>query len=187
MVKKANNTRAFLQRNIYQCPRKTKELFYKTLVRPRIWDPHNASHTHSLEMVQRRAARFVTGNFYRTSSVNNMLHISCDGLPYRREELKVPNSQQSCCHTNSMPYTHCSNSKRSQPPIPLTICKDGYLPTFVLSRHHQIMEQFAIFHPGLQLDQHLQERVAEQQIEINSHHSVFNCIAISVFTYTCCT
>ena len=31
-------------------------------------------YTQSLEMVQRRAARFVTGDFYRTSSVNNMLH-----------------------------------------------------------------------------------------------------------------
>ena len=33
-TKTANNTRAFLQRNIKQCPGKTKELCYKTLVRP---------------------------------------------------------------------------------------------------------------------------------------------------------
>ena len=45
ITKKANSTRAFLQRNIHQCPRKTKELCYTTLVRPIveyagiIWDP----------------------------------------------------------------------------------------------------------------------------------------------------
>ena len=96
VVKKANNTRAFLQRNIYQCPRKTKELCYKTLVRPQmeyasiIWDPHTANYTQSLEMVQRRAASFVTGDFYRTSSVNNMLHqLQWPTLQERRAENKV--------------------------------------------------------------------------------------------------
>ena len=79
VVKKSNNSRAFLQRNIYQCPRKTKELCYKALVRPQmeyasmIWDPHTANNIHSLEMVQRRAARFVTGNYRRTCSLNSML------------------------------------------------------------------------------------------------------------------
>ena len=33
-TKKANNTRPFQQRNIKQCPGKTKELYYKTLIRP---------------------------------------------------------------------------------------------------------------------------------------------------------
>jgi len=32
VVKKANNIRAFLQMNIYQCHRKTKDLCYKALV-----------------------------------------------------------------------------------------------------------------------------------------------------------
>ena len=96
VVKKANNTRAFLQRNIYQCPRKTKELCYKTLVRPQmeyasiIWDPHTANYTQSLKMVQRRTARFVTGDFYRTNSVNNMLHqLQWPTLQERRAENKV--------------------------------------------------------------------------------------------------
>ena len=47
-------------------------------------------HTQSLEMVQRRAARFVTGDFYRTSSVNNMLHqLQWPTLQERRAESKV--------------------------------------------------------------------------------------------------
>ena len=45
ITNKVNSTWAFLQRSIYQCPRKTKEVCYMTLVRPIveyssiIWDP----------------------------------------------------------------------------------------------------------------------------------------------------
>ena len=58
-VKKANGSRAFLQRNLRKCPRNIKELGYKTLVRPiieyasTIWDPHTIK---KIKMVQRRAA-----------------------------------------------------------------------------------------------------------------------------------
>lgn len=60
VVRKAKNNRAFLQKRyiIYQCQRKTNELFYKTLVRPRmeyaliIWDQHTANNPHNPEMVQ---------------------------------------------------------------------------------------------------------------------------------------
>ena len=79
ITRKANNTRAFLQRNIYQCPRRTKELCYTTLVRPQleyssvVWDPATATNRDKIEMVQRRAARFVMGDYYRRSSVAKML------------------------------------------------------------------------------------------------------------------
>ena len=78
-TKKANNTRAFLQRNIKQCPGKTKELCYKTLVRPIleyasvIWDPFTEDNILKLEMVQRRAARMVFSDYRSTSSVTPML------------------------------------------------------------------------------------------------------------------
>lgn len=96
VAKKANNTRAFLQRNIQQCPRKTKELCYKTLIRPQmeyasiIWDPHTAAYTNNLEMVQRRSARFVMGDFNRMSSVSAMLHhLQWPTLQQRRAENKA--------------------------------------------------------------------------------------------------
>ena len=62
--KKANSTRAFIQRNLNHCPRKTKYTCYSTLVRPlleyacMVWDPHTAQNTQKLEAVQRRSARF---------------------------------------------------------------------------------------------------------------------------------
>ena len=80
ITNKANSTRVFLQRDIYQCPRNTKELCYKTLVRPIveyssiIWDPLTASNIHKLEMVQRRYTRFVFGDYRTISSVTEMVN-----------------------------------------------------------------------------------------------------------------
>jgi hypothetical protein len=42
-----------------------------------VWAPHTQSNTNKLESVQRRAARFATGNYNTTSSVTTMLnHLS---------------------------------------------------------------------------------------------------------------
>ena len=77
--KNANNTRSFLQRNISQCPKKTKELCYRTLVRPLmeyatvIWGPFTEANIRKLEMVQRRSARMNCSDYLRTSSVSSML------------------------------------------------------------------------------------------------------------------
>ena len=96
VTNKANSTRAFLQRNIYQCPRKTKELCYKTLVRPIveyssiIWDPLTATYIHKLEMVQRRYARFVCGEYRTTSSVTAMINqLQWPTLQERRAQAKA--------------------------------------------------------------------------------------------------
>ena len=48
VTKKANNTRAFLQRSINKCPANIKETCYETIVRPSVeyascvWDPPTA-------------------------------------------------------------------------------------------------------------------------------------------------
>ena len=79
VTKNANNTRSFLQHNISQCPKKTKELCYRTLVRPLqkyvtvIWDTFTEANIRKLEMVQRRSARMVFSDYRRTSSVSSML------------------------------------------------------------------------------------------------------------------
>ena len=78
-TKKANSVRCFLQRNMGACPQKTKELLCKTLVRPVmeyaaiVWDPSTQENIRKVEMVQRRCARFVLGDYRRTSSVTSML------------------------------------------------------------------------------------------------------------------
>jgi hypothetical protein len=61
----ANSTLSFLKRNINISNPKVKENAYKALVRPTMeyacttWDLYQQNNRHSLEMVQRRAARYV--------------------------------------------------------------------------------------------------------------------------------
>ena len=69
----------FIKRNFKGCPQSVKESVYVSLVRPLLeysscaWDPCAEGLKHQLEMVQRRAARFVLNNYTRDSSVSEML------------------------------------------------------------------------------------------------------------------
>ena len=97
--KKANSTRAFLQRNLRGCPAATKDQCYKSFVRPILeyasttWDPcgnGGGSNRQRLEGVQRRCARFVTGDWRRTSSVSAMMaQLNWASLAERRAHAKV--------------------------------------------------------------------------------------------------
>lgn len=90
---KASRTLGFLQRNLRGCKSNVKSTAYTTMVRPTleyagtVWDPHHQVHIRSLEGVQRRAARFVSGNFYdRTPGcVTAMINqLKWEPLEYRR-------------------------------------------------------------------------------------------------------
>ena len=77
---KANRTLGFLRRNLHSCPKEVKEAAYKGLVRPvldygsSVWDPPGVVLQEELESVQKRAARFVTGNYdYETGSMTGIL------------------------------------------------------------------------------------------------------------------
>ena len=69
---------------------------YTTLVRPImeyaciIWEPVTQKNIRELEMVQRRAAHFVTGDYRTTSSVTRMLEaLQWTELQQRRKRAKV--------------------------------------------------------------------------------------------------
>ena len=76
---KATKTLGFLRRNLALAPRHTKEVAYKTLVRPQleyaapIWHPYNETETKKLEKVQRTAVRWTCRRCHNKSSVDNML------------------------------------------------------------------------------------------------------------------
>ena len=76
---KARKSLNFLQRNLHKCPEKIKQQAYTSLVRPILeysctaWDPHHKKHISALESVQKKAARFVKGNYQRKASVSAML------------------------------------------------------------------------------------------------------------------
>ena len=96
ITSRAYSKLAFLQRNISHCPRQTKVLAYQSLIRPKleysvsVWDPHTKKDTARVEGVQRKAARFVTGDYGRESSVTTMLdELEWPPLQQRRRELKL--------------------------------------------------------------------------------------------------
>ena len=76
---KANRSANFVRRNLKQCSTETKSLAYKALVRPileyasTVWDPHQVNQISQIEKIQRKSARFVTGNYSREASVTTML------------------------------------------------------------------------------------------------------------------
>ena len=76
---KANKILGFLRRNLNSGSTSVKEQAYKSLVRPSleyassVWDPHLKSDINKMEMVQQRAARYVTNRQRNTSSVGDML------------------------------------------------------------------------------------------------------------------
>ena len=79
IVNKASKVLGLCQRNLKYCPQRLKELAYSSLVRSTldncasIWDPYLAAEKCKLETIQRRAARFVTRDYHRTTNVAGLL------------------------------------------------------------------------------------------------------------------
>ena len=69
----------FVRRSIERRSHNIKTKTYKTLVCPHleyctsVWDPHTQSATQKVEMVKRRASRYVLRRYHNTSSVSDML------------------------------------------------------------------------------------------------------------------
>ena len=90
-------TLGFLRRNLYSCPQDVKEATYKGLVPPvldygsSVWDPPGVVLQEELESVQKRAARFVTGNYsYETGSITGILgQLKWESLKKRREDNRL--------------------------------------------------------------------------------------------------
>ena len=93
---KATKTLSFLRRNLRVRNVQAKSLAYKVLVRPTleyccpVWDPHRKNQEYQLEIVQRRAARFVLGRYHNTSSVTDMLQqLNWESLCQRRAKMRL--------------------------------------------------------------------------------------------------
>ena len=90
---KATKTMGFLRRNLALAPRHTKEVAYKTLVRPQleyaapIWHPYHDTQIAQVEKMQRTAARWTCRRWRNTSSVGDMLdELEWPSLEARREQ-----------------------------------------------------------------------------------------------------
>ena len=79
ITSKANKVLGLIKRNLWNCPKSVKETAHKTLVRPKLqyacsaWDSHYQKDKVALERVQRKTARFVTGNYDRTTSLTELV------------------------------------------------------------------------------------------------------------------
>ena len=96
MTQKANKTLGFLRRNLKVTSENLKSTAYKTLVRPQleycspIWSPHTTTCISQIEMVQRRAARWIKHDYARTSSVSDMLtSLGLRRLDFRRIDQRL--------------------------------------------------------------------------------------------------
>ncbi len=93
---KATRSLNFIKRNLQISNPKLKTVAYNSLVRPLVeyaspvWDPHTATNIAKLEMVQRRAARYVLHRYHYRSSVGLMLdQLGWHSLQQRREQARL--------------------------------------------------------------------------------------------------
>ena len=96
ITRKANQTLGFLRRNLQVASEDLKSTAYKTLVRPlveyapSVWDPHTVGNVKKVEMVQRRAARYVKNRYRNKSSVSDMLQdLEWTSLEERRRQQRI--------------------------------------------------------------------------------------------------
>ena len=91
ITNKASSTLGFLKRNLKHCPTSCRKIAYLSLVRSALeyssilWDPHLQGDINKLEKVQRKAARFITGDYRSkdTGCITRML-----------EQLELPTLQE---------------------------------------------------------------------------------------------
>ena len=93
VFKKANGMLSFLERNFYKCSSSVKEQCFNALVRPILdygataWDPYRDYQVKKLENVNKRAARFVTGNHNRVHGETERNMRTLGWPPFQKEEL----------------------------------------------------------------------------------------------------
>ena len=145
ITKKANATRGFLQRNLRGAPAAAKCQAYQTFVRPTleyassVWDPHTQILKTKLESVQRKAARWVSNDWDRRSSVTTMVEkLQWQTLERRRMQSKMV-----------MVYKiqHCLVAIPSVPPYFYrpTVATRGHNQQLWLPRHNIISFGYSFF------------------------------------------
>ena len=138
----------------------------------KVWDPQSKCATQRLEMVQRRAARYVLRRYHNTSSVSDMLdHLQWPTLAQRRccyrltllykityNLVAVPSSQyitphQTSTRSNSLAYLpfRCNTNAYQNSFFPKTVSQWNALPEQIVCAPPLLTFKTAISHENCSL------------------------------------
>jgi hypothetical protein len=144
--KKANTMLGFLRRNLPSASKTTKTTAYISLVRPHleyccsVWNPHTSEKIKKIEAVQRRAARYVTNAYDRTTSVTSLLQdLGWESLESRRTKSQLTMLYKTINRLVDIPpdpYLHPASTrtrsthsmKFRQPPVRTNYFKYSFFP-----------------------------------------------------------
>ena len=140
---KANKVLGFLRRNLFACPAKVKEQAYYALVRPHLeyassaWDPYLGKDKAKLEMVQRRAARFICNEYTRKPGVVTGLYqnLQWQPLEHRRQVQRLVMFHKILNQTVAIPMPTyiipvARTGRRQQVFIQMATTTDQYMNTY---------------------------------------------------------
>ncbi|CAH1248772.1 Hypp8402 [Branchiostoma lanceolatum] len=157
---KANRTLGMLRRCLRISSTAAKERAYMALVRPVleygccVWDPHTREQVRSVEMVQRRAARYVSNDYRRTSSVTAMLrNLGWQTLELRRKIArqvtlyKIIHGTVYVPHTTMIaPVARCSRRTNHSQTLQAIACRNNY---YRLSFFPRTIKEWNELEPGV--------------------------------------
>ena len=75
----ANRSLGFIKRYLYSCSKPIKQTAYMALVRPlleysnSVWDPYQKELINKIENIQKKAARFTTNTYNKTTSITQLI------------------------------------------------------------------------------------------------------------------
>ena len=155
-ISKATSSLHFLRRNLRYCDEATKERAYLSLIRRVLeytcsaWDPHCNCDVQSVEMCQRRAFRFVMGNYSRYASVTTMLDsLQWPSLTERRRNAKLtpPHKAVNGNPVLQLPMyvkgSTCDETKFIQPQCRTEIHKNSFFPRTIKQWNALPEQQFS--------------------------------------------
>ena len=153
VVSKANMSLGFLKGTLQIRSPDIKENAYFGLVRPQVeyassvWDPYHTNQVHSIEMVQRRAARWVLNIYHNTSSVTDVLHhLGWQTLQQRRQYSRLVifyKMFHGLVAVSPIPILNFHQPGHPSPPSVLLCTNPGEIPVMpilVCPPHHRPME-----------------------------------------------
>jgi len=113
ITKKASNTLNFLKCNLEYCPKHCKQVAYFALVRSTVeygsvvWDPHTSKEKDKVRRVNKRAARMLSNDYGRHSSVTSMLtRLGWATLEQRHENQRLTMMYKVVHGMVAVPTTH---------------------------------------------------------------------------------